>query len=172
MFLASFLRAVPCPGAPFPQPGPLGRVPRLPRYSEALRRPITHPAALRCLRWAVPALCSSFALAGPEHWTSREPGPLVPEVRAGPKQELIGPPRFLGTPFLCVCRALRPLSDPGRTSVPRPYGTSVLPPHNQTTTAPSTHKFRGSITRPSHSLCTLRSRGRPRATQHSVPVGG
>ncbi len=32
--------------------------------------------------------------------------------------------------------------------------------------------FRGSITRPTGSLCTLRSRGRPRTTQHSVPAGG
>src|SRR5258708_10785376 len=31
--------------------------------------------------------------------------------------------------------------------------------------------FRGSITRPTHSLCTLRSRGHPRTTQHSVPAG-
>ena len=32
--------------------------------------------------------------------------------------------------------------------------------------------FRGSITRPARSLCTLRSRGRPRTTQHSIPAGG
>ena len=31
--------------------------------------------------------------------------------------------------------------------------------------------FRGSIARPAHSLCTLRSRGHPRTTQHSVPAG-
>ena len=35
----------------------------------------------------------------------------------------------------------------------------------------SLHVFRGSITRPMISLCTLRSRGRPRATQHSLPTG-
>ena len=32
--------------------------------------------------------------------------------------------------------------------------------------------FRGSITRPARSLCTLRSRGHPRTTQHSIPAGG
>ena len=31
--------------------------------------------------------------------------------------------------------------------------------------------FRGSVTRPAHSLCTLRSAGYPRPTQHSVPAG-
>ena len=33
-------------------------------------------------------------------------------------------------------------------------------------------QFRGSITRPARSLCTLRSRGHPRTTQHSIPAGG
>ena len=32
--------------------------------------------------------------------------------------------------------------------------------------------FRGSITQQLHSLCTLRSAGRPTTTQHSVPGGG
>jgi len=34
------------------------------------------------------------------------------------------------------------------------------------------YDFRGSITQPAGSLCTLRSRGRPTTTQHSVPAGG
>lgn len=32
-------------------------------------------------------------------------------------------------------------------------------------------QFRGSMTRPVHSLCTLRSAGYPSPTQHSVPAG-
>jgi hypothetical protein len=49
---------------------------------------------------------------------------------------------------------------------------SVWPSVQKTTSAPPSVSFRGSITRPTSPLCTLRSRGRPRTTQHSVPVGG
>ena len=62
-----------------------------------------------------------------------------------------------------------PLFDPGGTCTLRPYGVPVLRPLNGTTDAPTTIAFRGSITRQLHSLCTLRSAGRPVATQHSVP---
>ncbi len=34
------------------------------------------------------------------------------------------------------------------------------------------YDFRGSITQPAGSLCTLRNRGHPAVTQHSVPAGG
>lgn len=61
--------------------------------------------------------------------------------------------------------------DPGRASVPGDCGTSVLPPLRKPRRPPPSVSFRGSITRPARSLCTLRSRGYPRATQHSVPAG-
>jgi hypothetical protein len=51
-------------------------------------------------------------------------------------------------------------------------GSAMLPSANLTTSAPPKCHFRGSITRPASTLCTLRSRGRPRTTQHSVPAGG
>jgi len=70
---------------------------------------------------------------------------------------------------LCVYALL---FDPGRASVPGDYGTSVLPPLRKPRRPPQSVSFRGSITRPARSLCTLRSRGRPRTTQHSVPAGG
>jgi hypothetical protein len=47
----------------------------------------------------------------------------------------------------------------------------LLPSAYLTASAPH-RSFRGSITRPTGPLCTLRSRGRPRTTQHSVPVDG
>ena len=50
-------------------------------------------------------------------------------------------------------------------------GRAMLPSAQKTASAPRSVPFRGSITRPAHSLCTLRSRGRPRTTQHSVPAG-
>jgi len=51
-------------------------------------------------------------------------------------------------------------------------GSAMLPSAQKTTSAPQAVSFRGSITRPIRSLCTLRSRGHPRSTQHSVPAGG
>ena len=46
----------------------------------------------------------------------------------------------------------------------------MLPSGLRTPSAPRLW-FRGSITRPAHSLCTLRSRDHSRTTQHSVPAG-
>ena len=51
-------------------------------------------------------------------------------------------------------------------------GSAMLPSAKLTTSAPHQYHFRGSITRPTDTLCMLRSRGRPRTTQHSVPAGG
>ena len=48
----------------------------------------------------------------------------------------------------------------------------MLPSAKLTASAPQQYHFRGSITQPTGTLCTLRSRGRPRTTQHSVPAGG
>ena len=75
-------------------------------------------------------------------------------------QDLPGPWRSLS--------AFAALSDPGGTSAPHANGAPVLPAFRLTTLAPTMGSFRGSITRLPHSLCTLRSRGCPRATQHSV----
>ena len=50
-------------------------------------------------------------------------------------------------------------------------GRAILPSAQKTASAPRTVSFRGSITRPAHALCTLRSWGHPRTTQHSVPAG-
>ena len=47
---------------------------------------------------------------------------------------------------------------------------AMLPSTQKTVSASETVSFRGSITRPGNSLCTLRSQGRPWTTQHSVPA--
>jgi hypothetical protein len=71
--------------------------------------------------------------------------------------------------LLLTCPALRPR----RTACTTPATVQpMLPSVQKTTSAPHSLSFRGSITRPASPLCTLRSRGRPRTTQHSVPVGG
>ena len=45
---------------PLPSPGPFGQVPRPHRYYGLLRLPALHPAALRCLRLAVPLIARFF----------------------------------------------------------------------------------------------------------------
>jgi len=64
---------------------------------------------------------------------------------------------------LHLCRCLIPRRSLGSP----PRGTSVLPPLNETTRAPTIIRFRGSITRPQSSLSTLRSSPRdvPRKTR-------
>jgi hypothetical protein len=151
-----------------PSTGSSGRVPPLHGYYSVLRLPAALPAALRCLRLAVPRLGSLFAprrgepaCLGPGlgHPVAR-PGRLRGDDRAS---QVPGHPPY----------AHAPLSDPGGISVPG---------HSRHRDAAfrscddvGFHGFlnsRGSITRPAHSLCTLRSAGCPTATQHSVPAGG
>ncbi len=55
---------------------------------------------------------------------------------------------------------------------PYPCSATMLPSAISTASAPTTHSFRGSITRPVRSLSTLRSRRRRRSTQDSLPAGG
>lgn len=75
-------------------------------------------------------------------------------------REAARPPRFLGSPCM---RA--ELYDPGGASVPRstvnPPCAEVMPSALNTASASTTQAFRGSITRPTHPLSTLRSHGRP-----------
>ena len=83
--------------------------------------------------------------------------------------ETTGSPRFLVDP-MCRCFALRPRWSLHASPT---YGVSVLLPNIFTpATIHDQFCFRGSMTRPVHSLCTLRRRSHPRSTQHSVPAGG
>jgi len=79
---------------------------------------------------------------------------------------MTGPPTFLGN-LLCLCPALRPRQDQ-RT---RPFSTSTRPP-----LCPQRRllhrSFRGSITRPWHSLSTLRRVDHSTTTQDSLPAAG
>lgn len=64
------------------------------------------------------------------------------------------------------------LSDPGGISIPSHCGISMLPSAIYKASASTLRTFRGSITRPIHSLSTLRSAGYPNTTQDSLPVDG
>src|SRR5262249_10446781 len=88
-------------------------------------------------------------------------------LRPGLAVEARGPPRFLGNPRE---RAL--LSDPGGIAGARPLRRrdAAFRPFNNVGSREET--FPGSITRPAHSLSTLRSPGHPRTTQDSLPAAG
>lgn len=77
------------------------------------------------------------------------------------------PPRFLGDLSITMPCSMTPPSGPCQ-AVAAP---TMLPSAQSTTSASGYISFRGSITRPGDSLCTLRSQGRPCTTQHSVPAG-
>jgi hypothetical protein len=63
-------------------------------------------------------------------------------------------------------------SDPGGTGAPGRSALTMLPSASDTASAPTISEFRGSITRPTSSLSTLRDGGYPSATQDSLPGGG
>ncbi len=163
----------PPPVGPFPPPGPFrsgspassvlpaDSDPRF-RGGRLLASP---PAPLRLLRSAGPPLAPPLRSPRDER-TPRGPGPFcaapAPRLRRWRRRDLPG----LGDPCTHA-----PLPDPGGAPAPDPFGTGVGVFRSTDGVDPARIYFRGSITRPARSLCTLRSRGHPRTTQHSVPAG-
>jgi hypothetical protein len=139
-------------------------VPRLLRYYRRLRLPVPLPVELRfsSLAGTVLALCVRYR--GYER-DRRGPGLDDRGAPTGSGRRTQDLPGSWATP-MCTCPALRPR----RASAPGLRGASVLPSALKTASAPQTVSFRGSITRPVHSLCTLRRPGYPGTTQHSVPA--
>jgi hypothetical protein len=144
-----------------------GCVPLLHRYYKALRLPNDLPAQLRCLR-------QRGTTATRRSLTERggRPSPsclgFSPDAHRTLVVESSGPPRFLGHPHVCVPRSLTPA---------RPLGLAMLQPwdaafrYQYSVGSRDCQLFRGSITRPTHSLSTLRSPGYPGTTQDSFPAG-
>ena len=99
---------------PLPSTGSCGSVPRLRRYYDAFRLPAAHPAALRCLRLAVPLLCARLSLPSPAERSRRRPGALnLPAApRAGHRAETAGPPRFLENPSVLMPCSSTPVGPP------------------------------------------------------------
>jgi len=124
---SSFPRSSPLLGARFPPRGPVGMVPPLRRYYQALRLLPAHPASLGSPRSAVPR--------GGGVQISQVPGESLP-----------------------ACRDLRPRWS-GDAQVGRAAPWCL--PCFQARRLPQERLFRGSITRPTGSLSTLRSYGRP-----------
>ena len=101
---------------------------------------------------------------------AHEPGPRSPLDPHGfiARREGGRSPGFLSSP--CI-RA--PLADPDGSEKARPSSSSLLPSTAQMVSAPTTSfPFRGSVTRPTCSLCTLRRRShlRPRNTRYRLVV--
>ena len=63
------------------------------------------------------------------------------------------------------------LYDPGEAGTIRSFRWPGVAFRERDIVGPHDRLFRGSITRPTHSLFTLRSKGHPNATQNSLPVG-
>jgi len=87
------------------------RVPRLPRYYERLRLPHARPAALRCLRLAVPAVTPVFELRTVRRRDHAAWGILVWLTPANFAAGDAGISQVPGEP----CCAFAPALDPGRT---------------------------------------------------------
>jgi len=79
--------------------------------------------------------------------------------------EMTGPPRFLGDPNACMPCSSTP-AEPWHSCCIMP---GCCLPQVVQRRLPQ-RLFRGSITRPTDPLCTLRSTGYPSTTQHSVPA--
>jgi hypothetical protein len=165
MFPSSFPPEILQTDFSFPPPGPRGA--RSPasgttRSSDALR---SFPPRFVAFAWRYRSRALS-SLSQPRARLLR--AWAVCRLPSDSRAENAGPPRFLGDPHCAHAE----FCDPGGTSAP---AMTVLPcclPPMKTASAPANHSFRGSITQPAHSLCTLRSTGYPATTQHSVPAGG
>jgi hypothetical protein len=136
--------------------------------------------------------CSDFPPSIPPHFVSfawqyqpcaclRSTRRRARASRAGGGVFRVAPIRIMSTgddgishvPVEPQCAHAR-LLDPGGIENARPInGDSMLPSVGcGRRRLPQIALFRGSITRPMHSLSTLRSRGRPNTTQDSLPAAG
>ena len=142
-------------------------VPRLQRYNGGAPTPLC-PLGLDCLGFRfLRVLGTCFDSNGRPQG---QPSDLV-RVTAGPTRLCSPRRRQRGLPgswtaLVCVLRSLTPAGPPGPTLSALRY---CLPQSSQRRLPQLT--FRGSITQPTHFLCTLHLRVTPRV-QHSVPVGG
>ena len=131
-----------------------------------LRLLVLRPASLRCLRLAVPPRRpGSLPRAG------TTPGSLDYFYRGARAAYSRWRKRDLPGSWTTLAYMPRSSTPADRLHLTMTVHT-MLPSAQLTASAPHSLCFRGSITRPARSLCTLRSRGRPRTTQHSVPAGG
>ncbi len=104
--------------------------------------------------------------ATPGAWGFRDSAPVTPVRILGWRRQ--GLPGSWGT-HARACPALRPRRDRKRQAIAA--CRCGLPP-SERRRLPQTGYFRGSITRPTHSLSTLRRMDHSTATQDSLPAAG
>jgi hypothetical protein len=164
---ASFPPAASWPGAPFPQRGPSGRFPHVTgnmRRSDSLPPLPPHFVAFA---WRYHG-CTRVSFPWPPGAPTTSLELVTRYLPPGSTVEATGPPRFLGNPCGRVL-----LSDPGGIASARPFRRrDVAFRRFKNVGSHEDITFRGSITRPTHSLSTLRSPGRPGTTQDSLPAVG
>ena len=154
---------------PLPSTGSLGLVPPLPRYYALLRLPVVPPAALRCLRLAVPPQRPLFVSPGGVDAPPPGRGSLD---RGFPNHADVGGDDGASqVPGGSPCpHAL--LSDPGGTANPCHSGSPCCLPLIRRRRLPRRKCLSGLH----HTACGLpvyASQGRsPFPTQHSVPAAG
>ncbi len=145
--------------------GPFPCFPGTTRHSDSLT---TLPPGFVAFAAAVPPP-PVFRSRGGRVPILREPGLFTGFPNRPLDVESSGPPRFLENPPVDVPCSLTPARPQDQAC----YGPGLLPSATRTASALATIQFfRGSITRPTHSLSTLRSPGCPGTTQDSLPAGG
>lgn len=133
-------------------------------YNEALRLPLAHPDGLVCLVPSVPPVL----LVRSRRARSRRPRAWV-LVSGSPAAFFDGDERISQVPgeSLPACPAL----GPRWTGPSSPYRCGSMRPSDSSEVVGSTgSNYRGSITRPTGSLSTLRRPGHPGTTQDSLPA--
>ena len=113
----------------FPPRGPSGfPFPRFDGTIKTLRLPVIHPAALRCLRLAVPSLARSLRSLrhgvrrrGPGAFAQRSGYPIRIQV------ETTGPPTFLGNPLVPVPCSTTPAGSTRQALTTRRRGPRIVP---------------------------------------------
>ena len=152
---------------PFPPRGPMGPVPPTHRYYESAPTPC-HPSP----RASLPSpsdTAERLIVRSDSRPSAARYGPV--ETPAPPSGSLGGDDRVSQVPGKPQC-VHAPLSDPGGTLVRCRFAPEYCLPLLRQRRLPRLERFRGSITRPTRSLCTLRRAGYPTTTQHSVPAVG
>jgi len=150
---------------------PWVRVPRLRRYSDVLRLPSSIPRTLVASRTGTTsAPLGGSILPGGDGAAFRKPGFWYPGPTPGSLLlvETVGPPRFLGDPFVCMPRPLTPAECPP----PGHLGESLLPSGPSRPSAALQLSISG-LDHAAYTLAVYASQaGSPQTTQDSLPAGG
>lgn len=153
---------------PLSSTGSCGSVPRLHRYYGALRLPKCPSRRTSLPSPGGTTLASVLRSQEPRTSNAHGPGVVDRVLLPGIEVEASGSPRFLGNP-LWTCHALRPRRDLHARPL-RHFGAAFR--FSNGVGSRERFTFRGSITRPAHSLFTLRSPDCSGTTQNSLPAAG